>query len=354
MSLGKDLAFIRKKQNLSLEDIQNEIKIPLLTLKSIEDGSIFTDSGETKTYIRSFVRSYAKVLGIEDSEIVQALNELEAGTYSGSLLADTKKPDEVYHEIDNIDSEKSETIDKEEKKDPKSVSGPPRTKPSPATDVHSVNWADMGKKFSSVRQHSNLWVVISFLVILVVALLVTIFYWDSLSSAFSSEEADEPQVETVQPSAPQEDSQIPTAENIPAEDEDPETMNRPQDTPDDAPVTLGDTLTVTVYAAFDKLEPVRVTSDFNWKTNPFWMEQGDAFNFEFSDSLLVDGQYSRMLLLFNGHIIENPRQSYFDQTFNAILITRSVLNQPRYLEPAPAEFPLDIGAPDSTEYVIRF
>lgn len=354
MSLGKDLAFIRKKQNLSLEDIQNEIKIPLLTLKSIEDGSIFTDSGETKTYIRSFVRSYAKVLGIEDSEIVQALNELEAGTYSGSLLSDTKKPDEVYHEIDNIDPEKSETEDKEAKKDPKSVSGPQRTKPSPATDVHSVNWADMGKRFSSVRQHSNLWVVISFLVILVVALLVTIFYWDSLSSAFSSEEADEPQVETVQPSAPQEGSQIPTAENIPAIDEDPETMNRSEDTPDDTPITLGDTLTVTVYAAFDKLEPVRVTSDFNWKTNPFWMEQGDAFNFEFGDSLLVDGQYSRMLLLFNGHIIENPRQSYFDETFNAILITRSVLDQPRYLEPAPAEFPLDIGAPDSTEYVIRF
>jgi len=93
MSLGKDLAFVRKKQNLSLEDIQNEIKIPLSTLKSIEDGSIFTDSGETKTYIRSFVRSYAKVLGIPDSEIVQALNEMEDGTYTGSLLGESKKPE---------------------------------------------------------------------------------------------------------------------------------------------------------------------------------------------------------------------------------------------------------------------
>ncbi len=84
------------------------------------------------------------------------------------------------------------------------------------------------------------------------------------------------------------------------------------------------------------------------------MEQGDAFNFEFRDSLLIDGQYSRMLLLFNGHIIENPRQNYFDETFDAILITRSVVNQPEYLEPAPAVFPLEVGPPDSTEFVIRF
>ncbi|WP_157939473.1 helix-turn-helix domain-containing protein [Gracilimonas amylolytica] len=376
MSLGKDLAYIRKKQNLSLEDIQNEIKIPLQTLKSIEDGSIFTDSGETKTYIRSFVRSYAKVLGLADDDVVQALNEMEAGTYSGSLLADTKKPDEVYQDIEKIDTSKdaepvkedSETGSKvtadsehEPKPKPKQPSEstpaytPPKPKPVPATDVNSVNWADMGKKFTSVRKHSNLWVIISFFIVLVIAILATIFYWDSLSSVFSEDPQPEPQTEVIDPSAPPSETQIPEAENtIPTQIPTTSETGEPEQPANQAIQSLDDTLTVTVYAAFDKLEPVRVTSDFNWKTNPFWMEQGNAFNFDFRDSLLIDGQYSRMLLLFNGHIIENPRQSYFDETFNAVLITRSILDQPRFLEAAPAEFPLEIGAPDSTEYVIRY
>lgn len=355
MSLGKDLAYIRKKQNLSLEDIQNEIKIPLQTLKSIEDGSIFTESGETKTYIRSFVRSYAKVLGLLDEDVVQALNEMEAGTYSGNILADTKKPDES----DPI--KKGRKSDSESKSKPKlntesgSAYTPPKPNPVPATDVNSVNWADMGKKFTSVRKHSNLWVIISFFIVLVIAIFAAIFYWNSLSSVFSDDVQTESQPEMTTPSAPQSETQIPEAENtIPTQIPTSTKSQEPEQTTNQALQALGDTLTVTVYAAFDKLEPVRVTSDFNWKTNPFWMEQGDAFNFDFRDSLLVNGQYSRMLLLFNGHIIENPRQSYFDETFNAVLITRSILNQPRYLEAASEEFPLEIGAPDSTEYVIRY
>ena len=357
MSLGKDLAFVRKKQNLSLEDIQNEIKIPLSTLKSIEDGSIFTDSGETKTYIRSFVRSYAKVLGIPDSEIVQALNEMEDGTYTGSLLGESKKP-EVTGKPDEKEKKAvgSKTDDNEPLEKPKPSPTPPRQSPeskSP-TDVHSVNWADMGKKFTSVRQHSNLWVIISFFVVLIITLLAIVFYWDSITSVFESNEIEEPQVEAVQPSAPQGKAQIPSAADTSASGQSIDSNTQPQIQQNNTPIILGDTLALTVYAAFDKLEPVRVTSDYNWKTNPFWMEQGDAFSFEFRDSLLIDGQYSRMLLLFNGHIIENPRQNYFDQTFDAILITRSILDQPNYLEPAPAVFPLEIGPPDSTEFVIRF
>lgn len=96
-----------------------------------------------------------------------------------------------------------------------------------------------------------------------------------------------------------------------------------------------DTLTLAVYAAFDKLEPVRVTSDLNWRTNPFWMEQGEAFNFDFNDSLLVRGQYSRMLLLFNGHVIDNHRQ-YYDPENESLVITRSILNDSGYFGPAPA------------------
>ncbi|HBQ61517.1 MAG TPA: DUF4115 domain-containing protein, partial [Balneolaceae bacterium] len=75
MSLGKDLASIRKSKNLTLEDVQNAIKIPHDILDSIEDDSIFSDPNRNKTYLRSFVRSYAKLLKIDDEDIVEALDE---------------------------------------------------------------------------------------------------------------------------------------------------------------------------------------------------------------------------------------------------------------------------------------
>jgi hypothetical protein len=117
---------------------------------------------------------------------------------------------------------------------------------------------------------------------------------------------------------------------------------------------LRDTLTVVVYAAFDKLEPVRVTSDLNWRTNPFWMEQGQAFKFDFKDTLLVRGQYSRMLLMFNGHVIENPTNSYFNTDFNSVMLTRSDLQTSSFMEPAPTELPNDVTLPDSIVYRIQY
>jgi hypothetical protein len=77
------------------------------------------------------------------------------------------------------------------------------------------------------------------------------------------------------------------------------------------------------------------------------MEQGQAYNFSFQDTLLVRGQYSRMLLLFNGHIIENAANQYYSGEFDSIMLTRTDLNLPEYLVQPGAVFPLAVGAPDS-------
>ncbi|PNW27845.1 UNVERIFIED_CONTAM: hypothetical protein BEN50_21225 [Euhalothece sp. KZN 001] len=91
MSLGKDRESIRKRKNITIEDVQNAIKIPLDILTSIEDDSIFSDTNRNKTYLRSFVRSYAKLLKIDDEDIVRALDEVEAGTYSGNIFPESKQ-----------------------------------------------------------------------------------------------------------------------------------------------------------------------------------------------------------------------------------------------------------------------
>jgi len=358
MSLGKDLASIRKGQNLTLEDIQNAVKIPQDTLASIENDRIFTDQNINNTYVRSFVRSYAKVLKVDDEDIVKALDEVEAGTYAGSILRDSSQSAEHFT------SKKSENEDSKTNEDkaslpksftPHSAKDKPFESSEPSTE--SFEWADLGNKFSSASKSSRIWIIIVAIVVVLGLLGAGYYFWDDFGNNSETEPATEPlpelpdtdNNETVIPPAPVDSTstgQDASEQNVP--------QNSQQESNSTQISELGDTLTLSVYAAYGQLEPIRITSDLNWRTNPFWIEEGQAYNFDFRDTLLVRGQYSRLLLLFNGHVVENPRQNYFDIAFNSIMITRDIIDQPEFLAPAPSEFPLQIGAPDSTIFPISF
>lgn len=61
--IGKKLAAERKKRKLSYDDISEATKMPIGHLKAIEDGDLdyFKDN---LTYVRFYVRSYCKALGV--------------------------------------------------------------------------------------------------------------------------------------------------------------------------------------------------------------------------------------------------------------------------------------------------
>lgn len=370
MSLGKDLARIRKGLGLTLEEIQGIIKIPVHTLKSIESDHIFDDETQNKTYTRSFVRSYAKALKIDDTIICNALDEVEAGMYTpGSLVEKLDsdapklifKPD-VLVEEDEEDEEEEDSSSTNLKK-PDIETAEPIVPPT----LENVNWADMGKRFSKEERNPIIWKSIFIIVGIIIIASIIFIFRTQIAGWF-----DTPEIEITTAQEPT----LNTPLIIPPADSTEEIQNTPEATPDPLETpstnqtppavasanpfsayyssTLGDTLTITVYAAYDKLEPVRVTSDFNWRTNPFWMEQGQAYNFSFRDTILVRGQYSRMLLLFNGHVIENPRSRFFREDFDSIMLTRQILSTPTFLAPPPQEFPLEIGVPDSIVYPLSY
>src|SRR5690625_2441245 len=85
-SLGKDLVKIRTHLGLTIQDIQYATKIPVHTLAKIEDDTIFDQSEEGTIYIRSFVRSYGRALNINESLMIEALDQYEAGTYQSLLI----------------------------------------------------------------------------------------------------------------------------------------------------------------------------------------------------------------------------------------------------------------------------
>lgn len=346
MSLGKDLATIRQELGLSLEEIQSSIKIPLLTLKSIENDSIFVSTEHNTIYIRSFIRSYARALKLNDTDIVKALDDVEAGIYENDLIA---------ADVDRKITEAEERIPKEEIPFSLNDVAPPEIRHAPVKtkpDVESVNWADLGKTFTSEAQTQKNWHLFITIFVIVAFLITGFFFRHEIINFFNGSETQisEPVTNTfptpLLDNSNDEDSRVNST--IPPVSNESAIIS----TPSESPNNFENILTVSVYAAFDKLEPVRVTSDLNWRINPFWMEQGEAYNFDFNDTLLVRGQYTRMLLLFNGHVIENPAQQYFDLDFDSIVLTRSILNDSKYLATPPTEFPYQIGAPDSLVYKV--
>lgn len=91
--IGQELAVIRKHLGLSVGDIQHRTKLSKDIIESIENGLIFDRNAEKNVYLRTYIRSYARALKIDDTVVVKALDQLKAGNYNHLLL-------DFYPELD--------------------------------------------------------------------------------------------------------------------------------------------------------------------------------------------------------------------------------------------------------------
>lgn len=346
-SLGRDLQLIRTHLGYSIEDIQKATKLPIDTIHSIEDGSIFSDSKEINTYIRSFVRTYGRAIKLDYDLLSKALDQEELGNYTNLLLLDFPELREDEPEEPEKDEPQEEKPKKRKKKAPsftfaggdakdKSTgTGKPKTDSFKSTppDVRSIDWAGLGKGYKKRRTQPPVWMISAgLIVILIVAAAVLISQFGLLGS--EEDLPVQPPVTDMQEPAQNRDLTLDLTDDVPEEPE-PETV-------------LSDTLYITVYAASGRLEPIRVWSDLKPRIDPYWIDQGAAMNFEFSDTIRVAGGYSNMLLFLNGNRIENFRNDYYNSEENAVELTRSIFNSdPGWATPVPFELPPDISAPDT-------
>lgn len=354
-SLGSDLKKIRIHLGYSIEDIQKATKLPLNTLKKIEDGTIFNDPNEINTYIRSFARTYSRALKIDNDLMSKALDQEELGNYTDMLLRE-------YPELfeDEFNTSKKDSTDSESGKDETSPLKKKKKKGSPTfhfagdeeddktnqpptgndssgstspPDVRSIDWADLGRGFKKKRSQPPVWIISAGLVIL---LIITAAVLISQFGFFSSDEetVSDPVVTDIEQPAPDQDLTLDLTDEVP-------------DVAEPTPV-LSDTLYLTIYAAYERLDPVRVWSDLKPRIDPYWLDQGMAFNFEFSDSIRVRGSYSSMLMFMNGNRIDNFRSQYFSEEENSVVLTRAIFeSDPRWATPSPLELPGDVAEPDS-------
>lgn len=365
-SIGNDLLKIRKHLGYTIEDIQYATKIPVHTLRTVEDDSILSKSEEGSTYIRSFIRSYGRALNIDDDLVIKALDQQDTGNYNELLLepfpalsnkdvsdtnqesiepkTDAPSPDDQSTESagtppikakptqknkelfdDDIASETLPDKDIDTGSDEKETDIPSVKPSEPQAEtadsppvanngeksVSNVNWADLGQKIDTKKNQTPLWIVGIIILILILAVAGYFLYQNDFLVS-----DDDAQEEITTPSA----QSTPDSYSLGLDDPEPQPL---ENTIQGTDSTLDDILFITVYAAFDNVSPVRVWSDLKPRLDPYWLNQGTAMNFEFRDSVQIRGPYDNMILFMNGHRIDNAIETNFNEEENVIELTRN-------------------------------
>ncbi|KPP95167.1 MAG: helix-turn-helix domain protein [Bacteroidetes bacterium HLUCCA01] len=354
--LNEDLVSVREAAGLKPNDIFEKTRIPLNIIDEIERGTIFTNRNHQLTYIRSYVRSYAKAIGIHEDDIVEALDQHQADRYEGLLaqkylhsepltdnVPDQKKSEDTAIQSAGGKPSSTATLGENEysRPDPRKNYNQ-QTMPPPG--LESVDWAGVGRK-AAVGKGSPMIYAGLISILALIALLVYFLFIRPSGDPVVENNTDSMQNGTELPVSVQPESDTPDEPVTPAADPQPEEELSPVAALPSAPVrpttnpvsgALPDTLQIVLHAAIDKLEPVRVTSDVNNVRSPYWIEAGQAMRFEFIDSIRIEGQLTRMAIWINGnHFADIMEYSTGDRTLE---LSREALSQYAELFSAPGDF----------------
>ena len=87
-SLESDLRAAREAAGVSVEQIQQETRIPADVIQRFEAGKLLGDPAFNEVYLKAFLRAYAGAVGLPPNRVVDAYAAYRAGTYRGELHPD--------------------------------------------------------------------------------------------------------------------------------------------------------------------------------------------------------------------------------------------------------------------------
>ena len=87
-----DLRLVRESRSQTLEQIQQETRIPVDVLRRFEDGALAADPTFNRVYLVALLRTYARAVGLPQADVVAAHERARNGTYRGELHPDYDGP----------------------------------------------------------------------------------------------------------------------------------------------------------------------------------------------------------------------------------------------------------------------
>jgi len=117
---ASDLRILRKLQNVSLETVHMETRIIKTVLQDYEKNCLLNNSNFARVYLHSLTEAYAKAVGLDVDQILNALEMALDGTYDGRLNPDYRPQEESPSEPVSISPKESAST-----KEPKSGASSP-------------------------------------------------------------------------------------------------------------------------------------------------------------------------------------------------------------------------------------
>ncbi|BBM69440.1 hypothetical protein RmaAA213_12860 [Rhodothermus marinus] len=284
--LAHDLRRIREKRKRSLQEIHNETKIALELLQHFERTALYDHERYNPVYLRSFARTYATAIGIDPAAVLEALELAFEGRYRNQLAVQ-------FLGEEPLPEPEPETPPSEEPTPEAVPESRPSREPEPALPLVATPG---GLERLERPSRWKAWVGG-----VAVVVMVAIGLWYLLRPA---------------PAPPPEPLAVDTATvSATAADTTPSV-----ETPTIQVPVLGDTITVTVIAAFDKVDPIRVRVDRDLR-RPYWIEQGDSMQFRFTERIILENQLDDIQLRLDGYPYPTDRRD----AQGRIVITREQL-----------------------------
>lgn len=86
--IGQQLKAAREGQGITLAQVQQKTKIRMRYLEAIERGAFDVVPGEV--YLKGFIRSYCRVVGVDSEALLEQYQELRAPESQGQALAGSR------------------------------------------------------------------------------------------------------------------------------------------------------------------------------------------------------------------------------------------------------------------------
>ncbi len=282
--LAHDLRRIREKQQRTLQEIHNETKIAPELLEHFERTALYDHERYNPVYLRSFARTYAAAIGIDPAPVLEALEQAFEGRYRNQLavqfLGEEPLP-EPEAEIDETPAPET----------------PPASRPVQQAKP-SLPLVPTPGGLERLERPSR-WK--AWMVRVAVGAVVGLGLWYLLRPT-STPPTELLPMDTAATSAA-------TADTTAA-----------FESPTATAPTLGDTITATVIAAFDKVDPIRIRVDRDLR-RPYWIEQGDSMRFRFTERIILENQLDDIQLRLDGYPYPTDRRD----AQGRIVITRAQL-----------------------------
>ena len=321
-----DLVQIRERSGVSLDDIRVKTKVYPHVIAQFESDGLHGHPLFNNLYLKAFVRSYAIVIGVSPEFVVDAYEGALNGRYERELavkylghelveLQDVTLPIQPNNAVEVIDEPSlissnsipaSESLS--EPNEPRVKKEYVRLSSKKPTDDFAQFWRrllDAGKEHGVVQ-----WGILAGCIVIGVLLITRLITLQNTD---------------VQPDL----SQATTIQETSVADENSESDSLTEDVAESAtvassvqsvpatPVTLGDSLHITVIAKEGKLDPFRARLDGDLR-RPYWLNAGDSMQFWMNDQIIIEDNLQFMEVLLE----ERPFPIYQTDSTARVVINR--------------------------------